>query len=451
MDSVGSAHPRPDYQQSIGFANALSQAIIREDMPPAVADEVRPGELLEDESLELAGPPWVKEGMVVHKHHLDGVDKRAKDRSWSEVFAVIQKGKMSLFSFSPNKSLRNKNRSRPHAATLRKGAVVGGGNWQENATNLGTFSLRQTLASALPPPGYSRQRPHVWALSLPSGAVHLFQVGTPEVGKEFVNTVNYWSARLSTHPLIGAISNVEYGWSDSIVNNPLVAAINETAGIGIAMGGGNSIKGHSRQSSAAAAAAAVVSRASLHSRGSVRSGGNSIDHGRPDTGSSGSAAAAALGSLGMTPGNAMSRNKLPGDRIHIAEWVPPTQSMRPGNMDEAGQLSSLLEYVRSIEAELQTHNGLRGPMLLAFSPRSANATRAMANWQRKSEYLLREIVKFRTYVDCLRSAEARKNEIYRERDTARRAACGEEVSSLTTGSDTAGVELDHDNEIDADH
>lgn len=40
----------------------------------------------------------------------------------------------------------------------------------------------------------------------------------------------------------------------------------------------------------------------------------------------------------------------------------------------------------------------------------------MANWERKSSYLLREIVKFRTYIDCLVAAQAMKEKIYRERE-----------------------------------
>lgn len=48
-------------------------------------------------------------------------------------------------------------------------------------------------------------------------------------------------------------------------------------------------------------------------------------------------------------------------------------------------------------------------MVLAFSTRHPNATKAMNNWERKSSYLLREIVKFRTYIDVLTLAgEARK-------------------------------------------
>ena len=42
----------------------------------------------------------------------------------------------------------------------------------------------------------------------------------------------------------------------------------------------------------------------------------------------------------------------------------------------------------------------------------------MANWERKSSYLLREIVKFRTYIDCLQSAQAQKEVIYASRAPA---------------------------------
>lgn len=400
QDSFASSMPRGDYQQSIGFANALSQSIIRDEdlngnetAPSVISSDFTSTQLLEDESLELAGPPWIKEGMVVHKHHLDGVDKRAKDRNWSEVFAVVQKGQLSLFSFNLSKSSRHK--ARPRTAT----APVGGGNWQDNAVNVGTFNLRLTLASALPSPGYSRTRPYVWALSLPTGAVHLFQVGTPEIIREFVNSANYWSARLSTHPLVGGISNIEYGWSDAIVNNALVAAINESntsSATQTATG-----TGHTRKGSAQSASMKSMS----------------FDHaGSGFTHSSG-------------------RGKLPGDRVHIAPWTLPTQSARPSNLSESEQRETLIAYVKSIENDLQTHNQLRSPMLLAFTPRGQNAAKAMANWERKSSYLLREIVKFRTYVDCLNQAETRKREVYKERDLAQRAARGELSDPDTGGED----------------
>ena len=39
----------------------------------------------------------------------------------------------------------------------------------------------------------------------------------------------------------------------------------------------------------------------------------------------------------------------------------------------------------------------------------------MVNWERKSSYLLREIVKFSTYIDCLHTAQRAKESIYAER------------------------------------
>ncbi|KAI0388346.1 hypothetical protein F5Y17DRAFT_463797 [Xylariaceae sp. FL0594] len=399
IDSFATGHG--DYQQSIGFANALSQAIIRDDYSvgnsaQSIMSEDIPGtQLLEDESLELLGAPWVKEGIVTHKHHLDGVEKKAKDRNWVEVFAVVQKGTMSLFSFS-TKSMRVKARAGRKPAA---GAVVGGGNWQENATSLGSFSLRHTLASALPPPGYSRTRPHVWALSLPSGAVHLFQVGTPEISKEFVLTVNYWSARLSTHPLVGGISNIEYGWSDAVINSALIMPMEDTSL-------------PQRPGSAAAG------RTSTHSRQGSRQ--------------------SSLRSSFDVGGSA--RIKLPGDRIHIAEWSPPSQSLRPSQCSESDQLETLLAYVKSVEEDLKQHNQLRSPMLLAFTPRGHNAAKAMANWERKSSYLLREIVKFTTYVDCLQTAADRRKEVYTERENARRAAMGQELSDSGSEYSDGGEE-----------
>ncbi|KAJ5124652.1 uncharacterized protein N7515_008477 [Penicillium bovifimosum] len=364
VDSFGSDFPRGEYQQSIGFANALSQAIIREDSATSIYSYEEPERttpLLEDDTLALAGAPWAKEGSLKHKHHLDAVDKRAKDRNWNDCFAVIQQGWMRLFSFNnTTKTMRQK-------AKQRGGLVVGGGNWTENAEELWKFMLRQTIASALPSPGYSKSRPHVWALSLPTGAVHLFQAGTPEIVREFVSTANYWSARLSKQPLVGGISNIEYGWSDSVINSALVG-------------------GESRSPPPSSGA-----RQSIQS--SIRS---SLDQ-------------------------QSVRPRLPADRVNISDWSPPQQSMVASNLTEEEQLKALQAYVKNVEDDLTRHNELRSAMNLAFSPRHPNALKAMANWERKSSYLLREIVKFRTYIDSLRSAISSKERIFASNNSSEKA------------------------------
>ena len=52
----------------------------------------------------------------------------------------------------------------------------------------------------------------------------------------------------------------------------------------------------------------------------------------------------------------------------------------------------------------------------------------MANWERKSSYLLREIVKFRTYIDSLQSAQAQKEKLYAERGKVAAAAENESAA-----------------------
>jgi hypothetical protein len=73
--------------------------------------------------------------------------------------------------------------------------------------------LAHSLAHILPPPGYNRQRPHCFALTLATGGAYFFQAGTEDLLNEWVSTCNYWAARLSKEPLSGGVSNMEYGWN----------------------------------------------------------------------------------------------------------------------------------------------------------------------------------------------------------------------------------------------
>ena len=362
MQSLGQ-HLSPtasDFKHSIGFANALSQAIIREEnaFGQAIADNESasmsvPGGLLEDEALALEGAPWAKEGLVKHKHHLETPGKKARERSWNDVFAVISKGKLTLFAFNKSTkstSMGRKAHSKPQSngrASTAAAPMVGGGDWMGNAEQLDVFVLRQTIASTLPPPGYSKARPHVWALSLPSGAVHLFQVGTPDIAQEFMSTANYWSARLSKEPLSGGVSNIEYGWSDQVIN---MALLDGRAG---AMSPPPpSIQ--NRPSHTHTGSSGGMPRQSFQS--SIRT---SLDTG--------------FGS----------RARLPGDKVQLAEWHPPSQSMMASQLMEVDQLKALTAYVSNVESELAKHNELKQGIELAvseISPESHWASVTSLTW-----------------------------------------------------------------------
>lgn len=106
---------------TLGFAFNLSNTIIRE----AQEDDdrsVRSGVSgstnisITDEELALLGAPWAKEGMLCRKQYWESTSKRAKDKSWTDVFVVISRGELNMFIFGDH-----------HGAGGM--SVVGGGNW----------------------------------------------------------------------------------------------------------------------------------------------------------------------------------------------------------------------------------------------------------------------------------------------------------------------------------
>ncbi|KZT56184.1 hypothetical protein CALCODRAFT_497760 [Calocera cornea HHB12733] len=282
---------------------------------------------LSDEELALLGPPWAKEGMLCRKQYWESAGKRAKNKDWKDVFVVIQKGELSMFVFGEGSS-------------TRAGAGVGGGNWLSNAQQVGSVTLAHSLAHVLPPPGYNRQRPHCFVLTLSDGAVYFFQAGTEDLVNEWVSTCNYWAARLSKEPLQGGVSNMEYGWNRVIPGS---------------------------------SAYAVEQRADTLS---IKSSSMSLR-------------------IGNSPY---------ADRTLIAEWKTPMAPSIPSTLDEETQLESLQKHVKTLQNDLDAHTQLKQPMLQLYTPRSTPYARALANWEKKSQYLLSEVVKYTSYVESLRNA-----------------------------------------------
>jgi hypothetical protein len=226
----------------------------------------------------------------------------------------------------------------------------------ENAEQLEVFVLRQTIASTLPPPGYSKTRPHVWALSLPTGAVHLFQVGTPDIAEEFITTSNYWSARLSKEPLSGGVSNIEYGWSDRVINPGVIdrdgARSVETPPVSM-----NRQMGH------------------MHSMSTDRNGGRTSLQSGSIRGS-------------LDTGFGSNKARLPGDKINIVEWQPPSQSMMASQLMEVDQLRQLTAYVKGSEDELEKHNELKTAIELAVGFLSFSFSPLFSYMEKAAELLI---------------------------------------------------------------
>lgn len=214
-------------------------------------------------------------------------------------------------------------------------------------------------------------------LTLANGGVYFFQAGTEELVNEWVSTCNYWAARTSKEPLAGGVSNMEYGWN-RVSDDPL----------------------HTRSQS---------DSESFHDTDFTDA--LSVRSGRSSRSKFGWREGAATVRSGTSPW---------ADKTFINEWKPPLPPTVDSTHDEEAQLEALRRHVLSMKNDLKHHNELRQPMATLVSiiyfpllvqlnhsqypPRSNSGGKAMMNWEKKSQYLLTEIVKYDSYIDSLQAA-----------------------------------------------
>ncbi|KDQ21537.1 hypothetical protein BOTBODRAFT_50158 [Botryobasidium botryosum FD-172 SS1] len=341
------------FAPTLGFASNLSHTIIKEAQEDDThslgsANTASTSVSITDEELALLGAPWAKEGMLQRKQYWESTGKRAKGKSWMSVFVVIQKGELSMFTFGDG------------GGSGFSGGSIGGGNWLSNAQPVGKVLLAHALAHSLPPPGYNRNRPYCFVLTLSNGGVYFFQAGTEDLVNEWVSTCNYWAARQSKEPLSGGVSNMEYGWNR--IADALQSEDSELP---------RALKGTADDS---------MSIRSHRSKLTKRNWPDGSPHG-----------------TGRGHGFTL-------DRAFVNEWKAPMPPTIASTHDEEAQMEALQKQASSLKQELEKHNELHQLMLTLYQPRSANTTKALANWERKSQYLLTEIVKYDHYVDSLRTA-----------------------------------------------
>ncbi|KAI5958753.1 hypothetical protein CANMA_004170 [Candida margitis] len=191
-----------------------------------------------DLELELNGSPYLKEGLLKLKIlNNDSIDDGSISQThqanrflsffnqsrninvlskFVDHFVVVSKGELSLYSFDP-KVIKK------HKRTNDVEDDLGDGNWLRNAVKLGTYNLCSTYAAL----DQSQQQPHhphhqtgkvYWTLTFPKitkkpAKKFIFEAGTKEIALEFVNTCNYWAAKISAIPTLEeSVSSEEYGW-----------------------------------------------------------------------------------------------------------------------------------------------------------------------------------------------------------------------------------------------
>ncbi|CCG82576.1 Sec7 domain protein [Taphrina deformans PYCC 5710] len=334
-------------QRGLGFASSLSNVMTREEVTTAIStpDDVAEAiEAAEEDDLLLYGAPFAKEGRVMHKIYEESNSKKARAKGWTvDTFAVLSKGELKLFDFS-QKAMKNNQK------------LYGGGDWTQSARSLIELSLIQTVAAALPEGTYSKDRPHIWALTMPDGVMHLFHVGTDELVQEWISTVNYWAARTTKEPLLGAVDNAEYGWG--------------------------SVLDHAQHAAQYSNSAPTTPESSTVSRRDSSSTFSFMLN--PDA----------------TRFDEIVR-KFPGNRAVIRTWQPESRPRLMSTLPQDTQLIALQKFVTRLKGQLTEQNNKRFLLTQAFSPHHPNLIKASNNFDARKQYWQSEIIKYRTYIEAL--------------------------------------------------
>ncbi|KAJ2493200.1 hypothetical protein IWW37_000850 [Coemansia sp. RSA 2050] len=272
----------------------------------------------------------IRSGVLVRKHLFERAGKKASSRAWRTCYVSVDRGTVAMYKMDG-----------------RQGAHPDGRELTDTSLQLGSVSLRHTMTHMLPSPGYSRSRPHVFALQLPSGGVYLFQTASEVELRDWVAACNYWAARESKAPyMIGGVYNMEYGWDNT---------------------GDYALRFDEREA-------------------------------REDRGEEMSAAEQVAEDRRILEERDASKG------ASILEWTPPNNPMQRSDLDEAAQLKSLLHHITYLEEELVSHKKVQGSIEERFYPRTQQFQRGFSNWERKAQYILQELIKYQSYADVLQKA-----------------------------------------------
>lgn len=172
-----------------------------------------------DEKLEKIGPPWLISGVVKTEVNIDKkkskinwftklTQRNNNYKSWQDSKILVQKGLLKQFDFNSIDDLNSFNTT----------------NSSSYVNSIGTYNLYSGIASLLEDERFSKNHTEVgWKLRIPmiidhnNERVFIFYSKNLEIANNFIETCNFWAARITQVPSINDSSKDEYGWSDSIL------------------------------------------------------------------------------------------------------------------------------------------------------------------------------------------------------------------------------------------
>lgn len=167
-----------------------------------------------------------KQGLVMRKHVMESKDKRARHRQWQLCYLVITETELIMYKPTQQQPVEVSEKGRRRKSTSMmlwnpstsfsslQDIMHQHPHWQadEEQAPLATLEMNHTYATAIPPPGWNPQRPHVFRLEAGDGGLWLFESIDLFAVQAWVEACNITAAKISKGPLPGAICNIDYGW-----------------------------------------------------------------------------------------------------------------------------------------------------------------------------------------------------------------------------------------------
>ncbi|ANB15636.1 hypothetical protein AWJ20_3273 [Sugiyamaella lignohabitans] len=315
-----------------------------------------------EEKLELTGAPWAKEGLLKFQAFVNGgISKKYRKREgWLQVFVIVQKGYLKIFRFDhPSRNERpiNYTFDPPNAYSN-----VGGGNWLDRATLTDNIPLCQTMAQAIPVTNMSAGMKNSIIISS-SAYMSMLEPDHVDWSLTLPNK-SVLVFRAGTKEIADEYVYTCNYWAARSSKEPLVEAVSSSE-----YGWNYPLE-----------KVAEKRKEDAHYKPLVQSG-------------------------------AYDAIVIDGQKIQIREWRSPLVSQVLSNLDESNQLEMLKRFNTAVEKHLEDHNASRAEMIQLFQSALLVSARAHSNWERKSQYLLKETVKYGMYISTLEKAMEQRRDL----------------------------------------
>lgn len=315
--------------------------------------------LLPNEELELRGSPWAKEGLLKFYSFVNATGQinklrafQPKKKDWIQGFVIVQRGYLRIFRFDVPMSAAA---TKAYALPSEFGA--GEGNWLERSVMTDNIALCHCMAQIIPNEAVSKGCRNGLAIS-----------NTNYNTISSKTDLTHWCLTLPNDTVLV----FKAGTHD--IADEYVYACNYWA--------------------------ARISRKSLvESITSAEYGWvlpiKILDEGRQEKGES---------YFPRIMSYANDIILINGMRVHLRDWHAPLYSSNISSLDDEDQLSAAMHHKASVAAQFERHNALLVKLKILFPSKFPVSSRVMANWERKSQYLLKENIKCDLYIASLERA-----------------------------------------------